>query len=93
MEPLITFVWSAIAGGVVYDGVKAILGNSFQRLADYKANDQKAKFEETLEILLENNDKLRTQLSALASGEQTNITTGNITTNGNVIVGSHNRMS
>lgn len=95
---LMAFTWSAMAGGVIgnaaYDGIKAILGNSFQRLADYAANQQIAKFEETLEILLESNDTLRAQLTALASGEQTSITTGNIDVSkgGRVIVGNGNTM-
>lgn len=95
---LMAFTWSAMASGVVgnaaYDGIKVILGNSFQRLADYVSHQQEAKFKETLEILLESNDALRTQLTALATGEQTCITTGDIDASGGgrVIVGNGNSM-
>jgi len=90
------FTWSTMASGIIgnaaYDSLKALLGNSFGRLTGYVANNQNAKFEETLEVLLESDETLRTQLTALASGMRVNITTGDITTNGNVIVGINNRM-
>ena len=95
---LMAFTWSAMAGGVIgnaaYDSLKALFGNSFGRLVGYAANNQVAKFEEALEILLESNDTLRTQLTALASGEQTNITTSDIDASrgGRVIVGNGNKM-
>lgn len=98
---LMAFTWSAMAsgaiGGAAYDALKALLGNSFDRLAGYAAKDQAAKFEEVLEILLESNATLRAQLTALASGGQTNITTittGDIDVSGGgrVIVGNGNKM-
>lgn len=46
---LIGFVWNAISGDVIgnaaYDGVKAILGKGFDRLASYAKENNKNDFE------------------------------------------------
>ena len=57
MQELVGFVSGAMVGGVVgnatYDGLKAILGSSFDKLSSYLSNNQKEKFEGALEMLLE----------------------------------------
>jgi len=54
---LIEFTWGALGGGVLYDGVKIILGSSFDKLKSFV--DEKNKNDFTLElqkILSENKD-------------------------------------
>ena len=57
MQELVEFVSGAMVGGVAgnatYDGLKVILGSSFSRLSSYLSNNQEAKFEGALEMLLE----------------------------------------
>jgi len=74
MQNLVTFVQEAIvsgvAGSVAYDGLKVVLGTSFDRLSTYISNDETAKFEGALEMLLEENDELRKQIEALKEGKE-----------------------
>ena len=53
---LIGFVWNAISGDVIgnaaYDGVKAILGKGFDRLASYAKENKKNDFKIALQALL-----------------------------------------
>ena len=62
MQEIVEFVSGAMAGGVVgnttHDALKAILGSSFDRLFSYLSNNEKAKFEGALEMLLEQNEEL-----------------------------------
>ncbi|MDO5356115.1 MAG: hypothetical protein Q4E77_01290 [Conchiformibius sp.] len=70
---LINWTWQAIASGMAgnaaYDGIKALLGNSFNRLEQHYTQQERTEFEQTLEILLENNRQLRQDLTALAQGK------------------------
>lgn len=94
MNELINFAWSAMAGGAFYDGIKALLGTSFNRLHQHYTQQERAEFEQTLEILLDNNQQLRQNLAALAQGNSRSVNiriqTGNIRANGNVNIGNHN---
>lgn len=97
---LTNFAWSAIAGGVVgnaaYDGIKALTGAGFTRLANYTSSDQRHEFNIALQAMLESNQALRDSLTQLAmggTGDISSITTGNISvTGGSVIVGNRNRI-
>ena len=86
MQELIQFVSTSIAGGAVgnfaYDGLKAILGSSFDRLSIYLSNNQIAKFEGALEILIEQNEELKKQIDQLQKGEEITSTTINQTHTG-----------
>lgn len=93
---LTTFVWQAMAGGVIgnatYDGLKHLLGKGFQRLSDYVHQGQREPFNTALQTLLETSDDIREGLTRLSTGDTTtgNISTGTIQAGGNVIVGHHN---
>ena len=47
MQSLVTFVQEAIVGGVTgsvaYDGIKLVLGSSYDKLAKYLSNDETEK--------------------------------------------------
>lgn len=77
MQEVITFVSTAIAGGVVgnttYDGLKIVLGSSFDKLSSYLSNNQEAKFEGALEMLLEQNEELKKQIIELQKGNSLTI--------------------
>jgi len=68
---LINFIYGAMASGVVgnvtYDGIKALLGVSFGQFLGYVKNDDKKKFQERLDELLESNEKLKNKLMDLKS--------------------------
>lgn len=72
MQEIIIFVSTAIAGGVVgnttYDGLKVVLGSSFDRLSSYLSTNQEAKFEGTLEMLLEDKTLVK-EIEALMDGK------------------------
>ena len=95
---LINWTWQAVASGMAgnaaYDGIKALLGNSFNRLHQHYTQQERTEFEQTLEILLDNNQQLRQNLAALAQGNSRSVNiriqTGNIRANGNVNIGNHN---
>lgn len=97
---LLDFTWSALAGGVLYDGVKKSLGAAYKPLANYQQSNQKTEFNAALQMLLETNDEIKNSLIELASGKQTdvkgkNIVTGNIKAdkNANVIIGDNNKVT
>ena len=90
MTNLVAFVQdsiiSGVAGGVAYDGLKAILGTSFDKLANYLKNDEEQKFEAALDMLLSENEELKKQIEELQRGENIqNIIQNN--TNGDNIAG------
>lgn len=108
MEPVtaigaaVAWAWpamaSGIAGNAAYDALKALLGGRYQAYAE---QGKEALFKEVLSSVLEQNQALLDELTALAakhphSAARTtvtnkivgNITTGNITAGGNVRVGN-----
>jgi hypothetical protein len=66
---LIEFVWEAITAGVIgsaaYEGVRAILGKGYDKLASYSKNKQKSNFDATLLSILEEDERVKQQLSQL----------------------------
>jgi hypothetical protein len=75
MQEIIVFVSTAIAGGVVgnttYDGLKVILGSSFNMLSSYLSTNQEVKFEGALEMLLED-ESVAEQIKSLMDGKEIN---------------------
>jgi hypothetical protein len=73
---LVAFIWTAVVSGVAgnaaYDGIKAILGKGFERLASYAREKKKGEFEIALLSILETNEKIEQQLSQLLSQLQEN---------------------
>lgn len=70
MQGIIEFVSDAIMNGVIgnisYDGLKIILGSSFDKIKLYLSNNQNEKFKGALEILLEDEvivEKIRNLMS------------------------------
>lgn len=100
MQEIIQFVSTSIASGVVgsvaYDGLKAILGSSFDKLSSYLVNDEKAKFEGALEMLLEQNEELKQQIIELQKGNSVTID-NSIKIGGNSsgvnVIGSNNNVN
>jgi len=72
-QELIGFVYSAIGGGVAYDSIKKLLGNSYEVLKSYVKNEDKEKFEGALELLLTQNKELKVQIEDLKKGKTINI--------------------
>ena len=100
MQEIVEFVSGAMVGGVVgnttHDGLKVILGSSFDRLSSYLSNNEKAKFEGALEMLLEQNEELKQQIVDLQEGKT--VTTDNsVKIGGNnsgvVVTGNHNSVN
>jgi hypothetical protein len=90
---LTEFTWNAIAGGVAHDALKLVLGKGFERLSDQKNKNQREHFNNALLAILETNDEVRDKITNLANGGNvTTITTGNINSKGNVIIGHNNQM-
>jgi len=69
---LINFAYDSIANSVqengLYDGIKALLGVSFGQFLGYVKNDDKDKFQERLDELLESNEEFKNKLMDLKSG-------------------------
>ena len=96
-SPLVSFCWSAVAGGVCYDTLKGLLGGAaFDKLSSYKEEDKKELFEASLTAVLDTNEEIKKVITEMAKGnhsvDTTSITTGNIQAGGAVIVGNHNRI-
>ncbi len=95
MQEVVQFVATSIMGGVAYDGIKVILGSSFDKLSSYLSNNEEIKFEAYLEGLLEQNEELKQQIIDLREGKSVSsdnsITIGgnssgiNITGNNNTV--------
>jgi hypothetical protein len=97
MQNLVTFVQEAIvsgvAGSVAYDGLKTVLGSSYDRLSTYLSNNETEKFEGALEMLLEENQELKQQIEQLQQGRS--ITYDNSVkiggnNSGNIVTGNNN---
>lgn len=73
MQEIVQFVSTSMASGIVgsvtYDGLKIILGSSFDKLSSYLSSNQKEKFEGALEMLLEQNKELKQQIIELQQGK------------------------
>ena len=69
MQEIVEFISGAMIGGVVgnttHDGLKVILGSSFDKLSSYLSNNEKLKFEGALEMLFEQNEELKQQIMDL----------------------------
>lgn len=69
---LVTFIQETIvggiAGGAAYDGLKMILGNSYDKLASYLQNKEIHKFEAALDMLLSENIEVKKSLEHLRDG-------------------------
>ncbi|WP_139127803.1 hypothetical protein [Vibrio parahaemolyticus] len=94
LSQIIEFSWSAIAGGVYYDVLKAKLGSVFSKLENFKKEGNKEQFELVLSSILETNNEIKSTLASMADGtydsEVTMITTGDIYAEGSVVIGNHN---
>jgi len=70
---LITFVKETIIGGIAsgaaYDGLKMILGKSYEKLSYYLQKNETAKFEAALDMLLSENIELKAKIERLKNGE------------------------
>jgi hypothetical protein len=60
---------SGVAGSAAYDGLKMILGKSYEKLSTYLKNNETSKFEAALDILFSENEELRKQIERLQKGE------------------------
>jgi len=73
MQEIVQFVSGAMIGGVVgnttYDGLKVVLGSSFDMLANFLSNNEKAEFKGALTILLAQNEELKQQIIDLQQGK------------------------
>jgi hypothetical protein len=73
MQEIVQFVSGAMIGGVVgnttYDGLKVILGSSFDMLANFLSNNENAEFKGALTILLAQNEELKQQIIDLQQGK------------------------
>ena len=69
MKELIEFVSislvTGVVGNVTYDELKTILGSSFNKLTNYLSNNEKAKFEGALEMLIEQNVNIKQEIEKL----------------------------
>ena len=100
MQEIVQFVSTSIASGVVgnvaYDGLKVILGSSFDKLSSFLSNNQEKKFEGALEILLEQNKELKQQIIELQQGK-TAVHDNSVKVNGNnsgvIVTGSNNSVN
>ncbi len=88
---LINFVYDSIANSVhengLYDGIKALLGVSFSQFLGYVKNDDKDKFQERLDELLESNKELKNKLMDLKSITGDNVGGDKITVGGEKNIG------
>lgn len=97
MQELVQFVSGAMIGGVVgnttYDGLKIILGSSFDRLSNYLLNNEIIKFEVALDMLFEENKELKTEIEQLQQGKSVvsdnSIKVGG-NNSGNIVTGNNN---
>lgn len=74
---LVDFAWNAMSGGVFYDGVKSILGASFEKLKSFFTDSKKDEFKSHLETIFSVNEEIRKQLEELQKGTEININSKN----------------
>jgi hypothetical protein len=96
VSDLLDFVWKALAAGSIgnagYDALKTVLGNKLERLLGWRKANERARFDDALALLLDDNAQLQAQLKTLAGGGGTfagNTNTGTITAGGNVQIGNN----
>ena len=73
---LVEFVLGAatgVAGNTAYDGVKMVLGNTFNKLKTLAGNNDQETFELVLQTAIESNDNIKKQLEQLQRGENIQI--------------------
>lgn len=74
---LVDFVWNAMSGGAFYDGVKFILGTSFDKLKSLFETNSKDDFVSHLETIFSVNEEIKKQLSELKQNGEININSKN----------------
>lgn len=92
---LVEFTWSAlsgVAGNFIYEQSKKTLGTRATRQLEKAQQDKdKESFKNTLEMLLESNQEMRSKLENLQSGKPTiyqkNVNGNNFNINGDNIAG------
>lgn len=100
MQELVQFVSGAMIGGVVgnttYDGLKIILGSSFDMLVNFLSNNEKAEFKGALTMLLAQNEELKQQIIDLQQGKSVindnSIKVGG-NNSGNIVTGNNNTIN
>ena len=100
MQEIVQFVSTSIASGVVgsvaYDGLKAVLGSSFDMLSDYLSTNKEAEFNGALTMLLMQNEALKQQIIELQQGKSivfdNSVDVGG-NNSGNIVTGSNNTVS
>ena len=73
---LIEFTFGAltgVAGNAAYDGMKLILGETFNKLESFAKDDDKKSFELVLQTVIESNENIKQQLEQLQRGESITI--------------------
>ena len=73
---LVEFVLGAatgVAGNAAYDGVKMVLGNTFNKLKTLAGNNDQETFKLVLQTAIESNDNIKQQLEQLRRGESITI--------------------
>ena len=100
MQETVKFISEAMVGGVVgnatYEGLKVILGSSFDRLSNYLINKETVKFEVALDMLFEENKELKRQIEQLQQGKSVTFDNsikvgGN--NSGNIVTGNNNTIN
>lgn len=86
---LIEFAWGAISGGVVYDGIKSILGKSYEKLKNFADGGKKDEFASHLETIFSVNEQIKKQLEELQKSSETNINSKNTID----VKGNHNSIT
>lgn len=74
---LSTFVWGAMSSGAFYDGVKFILGASYEKLKSFVDENKKDDFTSHLETIISVNEGIKKQLEELQKGSEININSKN----------------
>jgi hypothetical protein len=77
MEVITGFVWSAMAGGAFYDGVKIILGSAFGKLKGLFEDKKEDEFRSHLETIFTINEEIKKQLEELRQNGEININSKN----------------
>lgn len=84
MDAITGFVWSAMAGGAFYDGVKMIFGSAFEKLKSLYDDKKEDEFKSHLDTIFAVNEEIKKQLEELRQNGEININSKNtITINGN----------
>lgn len=74
---LIEFTWSAISGEIFYDGIKSVLGKSYEKLKSFADGGKKDEFTSHLETIFSVNEEIKKQLEELQKNSEININSKN----------------